>query len=57
MTYKDLVVMSYAKNKSAFILKNGVDFDTFGNVWKIYLMKKNMWKKFINKSIKVNYAF
>lgn len=50
--------MSYAKNKSAFILKNGVDFDTFGNVWKIYLMKKkNMWKKFIIKSIEVNYAF
>ena len=27
--YKDLMVMSYAKNKSDFILKNGVDFDSF----------------------------
>ena len=27
--YKDLITMSYSKNKSKFILQNGVDFETF----------------------------
>ena len=44
--YKDLVVMSYSKYKSDFILKNGVDFDTF---WYCVEQVSDEKKKFVEK--------
>ena len=44
--YKDLVVMSYAKYKSDFILKCGVDFDTF---WFCVESLSDEKKKFVEK--------
>ena len=44
--YKDLVVMSYAKNKSDFILKCGVDFDTF---WYCVEQLSDEKKKYVEK--------
>jgi hypothetical protein len=44
--YKDLVVMSYSKYKSDFILKNGVDFDTF---WYCVEQLSDEKKKFVEK--------
>ena len=44
--YKDLVVMSYAKYKSDFILKCGVDFDTF---WFCVEHLSDEKKKFVEK--------
>ena len=46
MKYKDLVVMSYTKNKSNFILKSGVDFDTF---WTCVEQLSTEKKKFVEK--------
>ena len=46
MQYKDLVVISYAKNKSDFILKSGVDFDTF---WMCVEQLSTEKKKFVEK--------
>ena len=44
--YKDLVVMSYCKNKTDFILKSGVDFDTF---WYCVEQLSDEKKKFVEK--------
>ena len=44
--YKDLVVMSYSKYKSDFILKNGIDFDTF---WYCVEQLSDEKKKFVEK--------
>ena len=44
--YKDLITMSYSKNKSKFILQNGVDFDTF---WRCMENFSNEKKEFATK--------
>ena len=44
--YKDLVCMSYAKNKSDFILESGIDFDTF---WKCVEQLSDEKKKYVEK--------
>ena len=44
--YKDLISLSYAKNKSDFILESGVDFHTF---WKCVEQLSNEKEKFVKK--------
>lgn len=44
--YKDLIVMSYAKNKNDFILKCGVDFETF---WYCVEQLSDEKKKYVEK--------
>ena len=44
--YKDLITMSYSKNKNKFILENGVDFETF---WSCTDNLSSEKKSFVNK--------
>ena len=44
--YKDIITMSYSKNKSKYILQNGVDFDTF---WRCIENFSNEKKEFATK--------
>jgi len=44
--YKDLISLSYAKNKTDFILENGVDFHTF---WLCLEQLSNEKEKFVKK--------
>ena len=44
--YKDMITLSYSKNKNKYILQNGVDFDTF---WKGIDNFSNEKKEFVAK--------